>query len=284
MADGLDLLRLAPLGAGRLLAPMPEGSPEGRDVIFGGQLIAQMIMAAQSGGEDPKVIKSIHVIFARAGTYDFPLHFDVEEFQNGRTFGSKVITALQGDRRLAKAMVLTTVDEPDLIAHGITPPDGVPGPDPDAPSPTGSAFPGSLVQVATPAGTTVDGVPAMSFWSRMPEPVSTLAESQAVLAWTSIGSLIGLAMESHAGEVSIEEAHHSLSTGVIAHTINFHRDVDANAWMHFAQEATFAGRGRVHGRGSVFDESGMLLATYAQDSMVKAVDEAAMGFGTRARM
>ncbi|MDD2857963.1 MAG: thioesterase family protein [Candidatus Nanopelagicales bacterium] len=284
MPDSLELLELVPAGDGRLLAPMPEGSPEGRDVIFGGQIIAQMIMAASADASDPKVIKSIHVIFARAGTYETPLHYEVEDFQNGRTFGSKVITAMQGDRRLAKAMVLTTAVEPDLIAHGITPPSGVAAPDPGLPSPTGSAFPGALVQRATPAGTTVNGVPASSFWSRMPVRVDAPAAGQAVLAWTSIGSLIGLAMEQHTDEVSIEDAHHSLSTGVIAHTLNFHRPVDAHAWLQFAEEASFAGGGRVHGRGAVFDAQGALVATYAQDSMVKRVDETALGFGTRARM
>lgn len=37
-----------------------------------------------------------------------------------------------------------------------------------------------------------------------------------------------------------------------------------------AQEGTFAGKGRIHGRGAVFTEDGTLVATFSQDSMVKA--------------
>jgi hypothetical protein len=60
---------------------------------------------------------------------------------------------------------------------------------------------------------------------------------------------IRLAMAAHTDDVSIEQAHHSLSTAVIAHTLNSHRDVDAQSRMHVAREATFAGRSRGRGQG-----------------------------------
>ena len=284
MADGLELLELVDSGEGRFDAPMPEGSPEGRDVIFGGQILAQSIMAACANPADPKIVKSIHTIFARAGTYAQPLHYQVTQVHDGRTFGSKTISAWQGERMLASSIVLMTAGEDDLIAHHLAAPDGLPTPEQSGPPQEGSSFPGSIVRMAGPDDQVANGVPVSTFWTRMLEPVPSVAASQAVLSWSTNGWLIGLAMEAHRDAVSLEQAHNTISTGVIAHTIHFHREFDAASWMGVAQEATFAGRGRVHGRGTVFDESGVLLATFAQDSMVKAVDSTATSLGTRSRM
>jgi acyl-CoA thioesterase II len=262
------LLDLEPAGAGRYLVPMPAGSQEGGNVVFGGQLMAQMIAAsaAQAGGT--KYVKSMHTIFSRAGSYAAPIHLQVEPFHTGRTWASQVITAWQGDRLLSRSMVLLTSDEPDLIAHQIDPPPGVPGPD-DAEPARGIVFPGAEARTAPLPYQTANGVPAMCFWTRMPGPVGSLARSQAILAWATNGWLIELSMRPHRDVVRIEDAHHSLSTGVIGHTLNFHREFDAGSWILLSHEATFAGKGRVHGRGTAHAQDGTLIATFAQDSMVK---------------
>ena len=284
MPDSLELLELTEVGEGRYLAPMPAGSQEGRDVIFGGQLLAQMIMAASIDTADPKHVNAINSIFARAGTYEQPLHLQVEGVHSGRTYGSKIITAWQGDRLLSKSMVLMTADEPDLIAHHPMLAEGLSWPEQSRVGEPGVSFPGAELRYATAEHSSDQGIPVMSFWTRMPAPVGSLAASQAVIAWATNGWMIGLAMEAHAGEVNLDQAHHSLSTGVISHNISFHRPFDAGSWTLINQEATFAGRGRVAGVGTIQDESGELLATFSQNSMVKAVDPAAMGIGTRARM
>jgi acyl-CoA thioesterase len=51
LAESIDLLELEPVAPGRYQVRMPAGSPEGGTVVFGGQLMAQMIMAACAGGE-----------------------------------------------------------------------------------------------------------------------------------------------------------------------------------------------------------------------------------------
>ena len=276
MNDELKLLDLQHIGEGRYAAPMPAGSQEGRDVIFGGQLIAQMIMASKLNASDAKYVKSIHTVFSRAGAYGQPLELQVEPFHDGRTWGTSIITAWQGERLLSKSMVLSTADETDLISHEIAPPMGVKGPQFGTPV-TATQFPGAEVLEAETEFDTSHGVPAMSLWMRMPAPVGSIAASQAVLAWSTNGWIIGLAMREHGEQVRIGDAHHTLSTGVIGHTIHFHREFDAGSWMHISQEATYAGRGRVHGQGAVFSEDGRLLATFAQDSMLKAVDVKVVG-------
>lgn len=275
-ADGMselpELLQLEPLGDSRYRVRQPAGSQEGLDVVFGGQLIAQMIMAAHANSDGSKYVKSIHTIFSRAGTYSSPIELQVESFHAGRAWASDVITAWQNDRLLSRSLVLSTADEQDLMAHQIDRPAGVPGPEASQPV-VGTAFPGAEARMATGRDETLNGVPAMSLWTRMPAPVGSTAASQAILAWATNGWFIELAMRPHQAAVNIDDAHHSLATGVIGHTINFHRDVDAGSWIQLAHEAIYAGRGRVHGRGLAFAEDGTLVASFSQDSMVKAAGE-----------
>jgi acyl-CoA thioesterase len=112
----------------------------------------------------------------------------------------------------------------------------------------------------------------MYFWMRDPNRYDSVAANQAVLVWSEPGFIIGLAMRPHADVVRIGDAHRTVSTGVIAHTAHFHERFDVGEWLLVAQVADYAGRGRVHGTGTVFTEDGRLVATFDQDSMVRGVE------------
>src|SRR5437764_10707889 len=94
-------------GDGRYGASHPTDDPEGRDVVFSGQILAQMIMAADHAVESGKDVKSIHAVFARAGTYSGgPMQLQLESMHSGRAWGSDTITAWQGERLLSRGLVL----------------------------------------------------------------------------------------------------------------------------------------------------------------------------------
>jgi acyl-CoA thioesterase len=273
MAELPAVLRLEDLGDGRYAAPHPTDDPEGRDVVFSGQILAQMIMASDRAVESGKDVKSIHAIFARAGTYSAgPMELRLESMHSGRAWGSDTITAWQGDRLLSRSLVLLNTIEPDLMRHGPTMPD-VPGPGELAPDAASLVYPRVETRTVDDAkATTPDGAPAMYFWMRYPESFDSVAANQAILSWCQPGMIIGLAMRPHADVVNIGDAHRSVSTGVIAHTCHFHERFDIGQWLLVAQDAAYAGRGRVFGSGSVFSEDGQLLSTFAQDSMVRGVE------------
>ena len=267
-----ELLQLEALGEGRYRAPNPRESPEQRDVVFGGQILAQMIMASDQVADGAKEAKSIHAIFARAGTYSAPIELQVDSMQAGRTWASDTVTAWQGTRLISRALVLLNIDEPDIMRHQMQMPD-VPGPMQAAPASGGLVYPGAeLRRVDDPTATAPGGVPAMYFWTRYPGSFDSPAVNQAILSWTTDGFLIELAMRPHAEKVRITDAHRSISTGVIGHTVNFHERFDVGGWLLLAHEATYAGRGRIHGRALVYSEGGRLVATFTQDSMVRAVE------------
>lgn len=273
MAELPAVLNVDDLGEGRYAAPHPAEDPEGRDIVFSGQILAQMIMASDRAVDSGKDVKSIHAIFARAGTYSGgPMELQLESMHSGRAWGSDTITAWQGDRLLSRSLVLLNTIEPDLIRHGPTLPD-VPGPGELSPDPGSLVYPGVETRtVNDPKATTRDGTPAMYFWMRNGESYDSVAANQAILSWCEPGLIIGLAMRPHADVVSIGDSHRTVSTGVIAHTCHFHERFDIGQWLLVAQEATYAGRGRVNGSGSVFNEDGQLVSTFAQDSMVRGVE------------
>jgi acyl-CoA thioesterase len=83
-------------------------------------------------------------------------------------------------------------------------------------------------------------------------------------------------MRPHDG-VGQGQAHRTLSTGVIAHTLTFHERARADRWMLIANQSVYAGNGRTYGQGNVFAQDGKLLASFAQESMIRRFREEPAG-------
>ncbi len=106
-----------------------------RDVVFGGQFLAQAIVAA-SLRHPGKDVRSIQAVFARPGRIDAPTELVIDPMHDGRTFASDTVTAWQGDRLCARFIVLLDADEPDVVRHDVAMPT-VPGPVDAAPDRAG---------------------------------------------------------------------------------------------------------------------------------------------------
>jgi acyl-CoA thioesterase len=267
MSDLPDVLQLTEIGERRYRVTQPAEPPEGRDVVFSGQLLAQMIMASDHAAGGAKDVRSIHAVFARAGTYAQPIELEVESLLAGRTWASDTVTATQAGKVLSRAGVLLNVVDEDLMRHEPQMP-SVPGPV-EVEAAAGQVFPGAELR-PVPGRHEEGGVPVEMAWHRFGRPLSSQAANQAVLAWATCGSIIGLAMRPHRDRVRIEDAHAAISTGVIAHTMHFVDRFDVSRWLLVRHEATKAATGRVYGDGRVFTEDGVLVAAFQQDSMARA--------------
>lgn len=263
---------LEALGEGSFIASSI-GDPEVHDVVFGGQILAQAILASQHMGGEGKDLSSLHTVFSRVATITKPLEIDVEVLHDGWTASSQTITVHQGDRICARALVLRQAPAADLIRHQHEAPN-VPAPADCKPTePRGLVVDGTEVRIAGDADTWdasgPTGPPELNVWLRPPgDPAQPEAVSQALLAYATDGFLIGAAMRPHDG-IGQEMAHHSLTTGVVTHTLEFHEPVPPGAWLLMAQESTYAGRGRAFGRAQLFDESGALIASFSQESIIR---------------
>jgi acyl-CoA thioesterase-2 len=270
---------LKPAGESRFTASSV-GDPDLHDVVFGGQILAQMVLATSAAGPvGGKGIASLHTVFARAASLRAPLEIDVETMHDGRSVGSSTITVRQGERLCARGLALHQIDGPDLIAHSISPPDV--GDPEDAPSGEGSpaaglVAPGTEVRIAGGVDTwdpdAATGPAELAVWVRLPagaeDGTAPSGIGEALLAYATDGFLIGTAMRPHAG-LGQAMAHRSVDTGVITHTLTFHRAVPLGRWLLIAHDSPFAGRGRAYGRASVFDEGGTLLASFVQESLIR---------------
>ncbi len=240
---------------------------ERRPVVFGGQLMGQMIVAA-SRWDPAKAVKSLHLIFARAGTVELPVDIALHPVHSGRAFASTSATASQGERVLSEGLLLLDSGEEDVIRHQVPlPPDLSPQ---DAPT-VGEHEPGvelRLVDGVDLMTTAATGPAEVNVWVRFADVPNEVAVHQALLSWYTDGFLIAAAMRPHEG-IGQEQAHKSLSTGVIAHNLTFHEPFRADDWMLIANRSLYAGRGRTYGEGHVFSEDGRLIASFAQESMIR---------------
>ncbi len=262
-------LDLEPAGEGRFRAANVAAGVGG--VVFGGQLLAQTIVAAAT--VDPaKELKTVHTIFARGASPDRPLEIDVEAMHVGRALASAAVTVRQGERLCTRSLCLLSAVEPDLIRHAEgAPPVGTPE---DAPGRGGE---GDFWEVRVVGGVDIAdpeavGPSELLVWSRFPGSDETGVIGQALLAYATDGFLIGTAMRPHPG-IGQSMAHVSISTSVLSHTLTFHEPVVAGAWHLMVHHSPYAGRGRSYGRADVFTVDGRLVASFVQDNMIRAFAE-----------
>ncbi|ONH32648.1 acyl-CoA thioesterase II [Pseudofrankia asymbiotica] len=246
--------------------------PFSTGVVFGGQILAQAIVAALVG-QDGKSVKTIHTVFARGGVPDKPMEIDVDRMHGGRTFSSSTVTFSQDGKVRSRSMVLLSAEEPDLIRHADTPTPALsPAPIDKAVRRLQSVIVGD-VDLNTPD---LVGPPDLDVWSRWADAPGDPATSQALIAFASESFLIGTAMRPHEG-VGQSLGHVTLSTGVISHTVTFHQPCDAGSWLLSRLHSSYAGGGRAYGHGDVFTEDGRLIASLVQDSMIRPMAPAPDG-------
>jgi acyl-CoA thioesterase-2 len=258
----------------------PSVPSEVRPVVFGGQLMGQMIVAATTSLPG-KTVRSLHAIFARAGTVTQPVDLEVDVMHSGRALGSVSVTARQGDRLLSRGLLLLDAGEPDLIRHS-EPKPAVAGPEEtEKPKPWEEGAEVRIVDEVDLMTPDITGPPELYVWTKFSHAPDDQAVHQALVSWYTDPFLIASALRPHDG-VGQAMAHDTISTGVITHTLSFHEPVDATAWNLLANRSIYAGHGRTYGMGQVFTEAGQQVASYVQDNLVRAFrDEPALrGKGT----
>jgi acyl-CoA thioesterase len=247
----------------------------GHAVVFGGQLLAQSIVAG-SAGHDGKQVKTIHTVFARAASPDAPVEITVEPVQSGRTFASSTVTIAQGERVCTRSLLLLHAGEPDFIRHADVAPEIAPPPDAAAAVDGDDGWEVQIVGDVDVSDPDLVGPPDLDAWTRFVGAPADPTVDQALLAFATDGFLIGASMRPHAG-VGQAQAHRTVSTGVISHTLTFHEPVAAREWMLLSQHGTYAGHGRCYGRANVFRADGALAASFVQDGMIKPLDTTRSG-------
>ena len=240
--------------------------------VFGGQLLAQAVAlgAATSPG---KVVKSLHVSFPREGSLDGPLEFLVDMPMTGRTFATRTITAQQNNKVYFVANVSLHDDQEKGLDYQLV-----------APVMTGPEKSKSVDMGMIPWETrVVDGIdlsdrtagPArFSFWTRVSDrrldddPIV----HQALLAHATDLTLIGTALRPHDG-YSQADTMVKLHTAVTTHQIWFHRRFRIDEWLLIDQHSPITAGGRAFAFGHIYSADGSLVASIAQESLIRLIDQ-----------
>jgi acyl-CoA thioesterase-2 len=265
----LAALVLEPMGLGRYRAGNLQ---EGHGVVLGGQLLAQALVAGAMGHDD-KTVKTLSMVLARGASPDRPLDLHVEELHRGRGLASSHVTTSQDGQVCTSALVLLSADEPDFIRHAD---DAIALP----PMPS-TAIGRAEWEFEIAGGADINdpeavGEPELDVWTRFPGAAPDPVTNQALLAFATDFFLIGTAMRPHPG-VGQSQAHVTVTTGVVSHTLTFHEPFEAREWMLLRHHSSYAGRGRSHGRADVFSGDGRLVASFVQDSLIRAAKAARAG-------
>lgn len=260
-SDLLTCLDLRPLP--RAAAPAFEGTNQhlAYHRLFGGQLLAQFVRAAQRLGPD-KAVKSLHVLFPRAGRNDEPVHYEAARVQEGNTFATWSLTARQSAGAIATAAVSLHRVEPGMEHQFTAPVPVVLGPE--------HRVEFELLPWETRASADLDSpgvAPAeLDLWMRTPPVEADLGP--ALLAYVTDLTLIGTALRAVDG-IGQQDAGKAFTSAVTSHTVWFHRPFRVDDWLLLRQHAPLLAHGRCHGRGDVFTTDGSLVASYAQDALLR---------------
>jgi acyl-CoA thioesterase len=268
----LRALELEPTGEGSYRA---ENAETGHAVVFGGQLLAQSVVAGLTHAPDKRV-KTVHTIFARGASPEAGVEITVDPMHAGRAMASCSVTISQGDRLCARSLVLLSADEPDFIRHGDAAPDAGKPEEATAGQESGGAWEIRIAGDADISAPEQVGPPDLDVWTRFVGAPADPASDQALLAFATDGFLIGTAMRPHEG-VGQSQAHVTLSTGVLSHTLTFHEPAPAADWLLLSHHSVHAGHGRAYGRADVFTADGALVASYVQDAMIRPLGDRAAG-------
>jgi acyl-CoA thioesterase-2 len=235
--------------------------------IFGGQLLAQCIAIATRSAAD-KLVKSLHVTFPREGDLQTPVEYRVERLQDGRTFAGRFVTGWQGGKAIVTASVSLHVHEEGLDHQCAAPDVGAPE--------EAAAVDLSMIPWETRVVDGVDlesrevGEPELAFWMRAQEMPADPVAHQAMLAHATDLTMIGTTLRPHAG-LGEADSPERIHTAVTTHTIWFHRPLRLDDWVLVAQTSPSAAGARGFAQGHAFARRGELIASFAQESMIRVV-------------
>ncbi|WP_156661551.1 acyl-CoA thioesterase II [Mycobacterium sp. 852002-51163_SCH5372311] len=277
----LDLFDVAADGSDRFTGDTGLSGQDGRQVVEGTQVLAQAIVAAAKRFPD-KSVRSAHAVFSRAVTVGPPVELVLDVVAEGRSTATAIVAAHQNGRRCMSVTVLADVPTDDVIRHHLPRPD-VAGPAEANPSEMpmiGREL--RLVDVTDVNSPDEVGPPELYAWLRY-DPIPERDDlAKALLAYFTGHLGISTTMRAHPG-IGTSQAHLTVSTAPMTISVAFHEPVHWDGWLLYTHESTQVGAGMSYVRGAVHTEEGELLASFAQESLIRPLRTTDTAIDSRSR-
>ena len=250
--------------------------------LFGGQVLGQALSAASQTVAAERHVHSLHGYFLRPGDAGLPVVFQVDRVRDGGSFTTRRVVAIQRGQPIFTGIASFQGEEPGA-AHAAPMPE-VPGPEGLATDvehwrPYAQRFPERVrekllrakpieIRPVNPVDplSPEPAAPVKHVWFRANGPMP--ADPQVhryVLAYASDFNLITTALLPHALSVMQPD----LQAASLDHALWFHGDVQVNDWLLYAMESPWAGGARGLARGHVFTRDGRLVASVAQEGLMR---------------
>jgi acyl-CoA thioesterase II len=279
-----EILALDALGPARFVGGTGPKNHQG--TVYGGHLLGQALRAASATVETMPV-SSLHAYFLAAGEVGAPIEYRVDRLRDSRRFANRQVAAWQGDRRIFTLMCEFHMPE---HGHSHSFAQMPPVPDPEGVAPIQDFvrehaaeldeaivrnFAGALpieMRPIAPADYLLrrSPVPQRDFWFRMSSAagISEPVAHQCLLAFASDYWLVGVSAIRHV--VPTNGAHLHMSS--LDHAMWFHAPVRCDEWLLHHTHSPFAGDGLSLSLGRIFDSSGRLVASTAQEALIRIPD------------
>ena len=229
--------------------------------VFGGQLLGQFLRIACLSCPD-KAAKSQHAVFAREGRADEPIRYQATRHHEGRSFATVTITARQSRGVVATSAICMHAQEDGPEHQSVDEVRAVVGPEHRL---TLDLIPWET-RAAVDLDATTTGPPQFEVWMRTPAVDPRLAP--ALAAYATDLTLIGTALRPMDG-VGQRGNGTAFTSAVTSHTIWFHRPFRTDGWLLLRQHSPLLAHGRSFGRGDMLAEDGKLVASYAQEALLR---------------
>lgn len=256
--------------------PMPTGR------IYGGQVLAQSLIAAERTLPDDRQLHSMHGYFLRPGDAAQGLTIAVDRIHDGRSFSTRRSQAYQNGVPIF-SMIASFQDEAPGIEHAAPIPDGVPDPESLPPDDALTAgehpFTQRLITDRPADLRHVDGAiyaapsatlgPRQVVWMRMRAPMpDDPVLHRASLAYLSDMTIQESILRAH----GLSWASPGMKVASLDHAMWWHRFARVDEWLLYVQESPNARSGRGLAAGRIYTRDGMLVASVAQEIMIRVPD------------
>ena len=256
-------------------------TPWGR--VFGGQVLAQSIHAAQLTVPEDRILHSMHAYFLLAGDIDLPIVYDVEHVRDGGSYTTRRVKAIQKGRPIFTVQASFQKAEEGL-SHCVEMP--------DVPPPEGLQSDreiGELLRETAPElykisrterpiecrpvrgaeqYTAPSSEPRQHIWIKARGSLpDTDRMHQVALTYVSDYNLLATALLPH-WAVATKDSDVFLAS--LDHAMWFHRPFRLDDWLLYSIESPSASGGRGYTRGDVFTRDGGLVASVAQEGLIRS--------------
>jgi acyl-CoA thioesterase-2 len=253
-----------------------------RQVVEGTQVLAQAIVAVAKRFAD-KSVRSVHAVFSRAVMVGQPVEFDIDVVHEGRSTATAVVGVQQNGRRCITVTAFADVPSADVIRHQLPRPEVVAPADANfSPMPmVGREL--RLVDVVDINSPDEVGPPELYAWLHY-DPIPARDDlAKALIAYFTGHLGISTTMRAHEG-IGTSQSHLTVSTAPLTVTVSFHEPVSWSGWLLYTHESTQVGAGMSYVRGAVHTEEGELIASFAQEAMIRPLRTTDTAIKTEARL